>query len=121
MRRKKRHPRQNGESGDDQELARPSRSAQKRRSLALQDIGARLTGVAPDNLAGFGLPLALRDAVLQYSSLRGHEARRRQMQYIGRLMRELDDVSLAKLITAGLAGKSESMALPAAPLSRSDT
>ena len=120
MRGKKRHLRQKGESGDGQE-AKPSRSAQKRRSLALQSIGARLTGVAPENLASLGLPSTLRDAVLQYSSLRGHEARRRQMQYIGRLMRELDDVSLAKLIAAGLAEKSEDMALSAAPWSRNGT
>jgi ribosome-associated protein len=121
MPRKKQHQWRNDPRGSDESSARPSRSAQKRRCLALQDIGERLTGLAPEILSNLGLPPALRDAVCRYSRMRGHEARRRQMQYIGRLMRELDEASLKALIQSGISGSSEHADLLAAAKSGSST
>ncbi|MDR3319461.1 MAG: DUF615 domain-containing protein [Desulfovibrio sp.] len=82
--------------------AKPSRSALKRRSLALQDMGEQLTRLSPEVLADIGLPHALEDAVRRYVHTHGHEAKRRQMQYIGRLMREVDEITLEKLIWSGI-------------------
>jgi ribosome-associated protein len=86
--------RDNGDRGADAQ--KPSRSAQKRRSHVLQDMGMRLTRLAPRALALLDLPPELQEAVLQYPLMRSHEARRRQMQYIGRLMRELNENALKR-------------------------
>lgn len=57
---------------------------------ALQALGARLVGVAADRLAEMDLPEHLREAVIEAQRISSREARRRQLQYIGRLMREVD-------------------------------
>ncbi len=57
---------------------------------ALQDLGAMLVGLEPSRLAGLGLPERLADAIAQARSITKHEARRRQLQYVGRLMRDVD-------------------------------
>ena len=70
---------------------RKSRSRKKRESTALQDMGemlARLPGAVVSRLP---VSESLRDAVLHWQGLSAHEARRRQMQYIGKLMREVED------------------------------
>ncbi len=56
----------------------------------LQSLGERLVGLNPDQLASVGLPEDLREAVIEASRISSHEARRRHMQYIGRLMRDVD-------------------------------
>lgn len=55
-----------------------------------QALGERLAGLGAAQLARLPLPEALRSAIEAVQRMRGHEARRRQMQYIGRLMREAD-------------------------------
>ena len=57
---------------------------------ALQELGAKLVALNTQQLASMQLPDALLEAVVEAQRLAKHEARRRQMQYIGRLMRELD-------------------------------
>lgn len=57
---------------------------------ALQDIGERLVDLTPQQLAELTLPEALHDAIAEAKTLRKFEARRRQLQYIGKLMREVD-------------------------------
>src|SRR5258705_11334387 len=73
---------------DEQE--RPSKSQRKRDMTALQKTGAQLVELKPDQLAQMGLPERLLDAVLDAQRIRDFEGRRRQMQYIGKLMREVD-------------------------------
>jgi ribosome-associated protein len=68
----------------------PSKSQRKRDMTALQDIGAELVGLNDQQLAAIDLPEALREAVAEARRLRSHEARRRQLQYIGKLMRQVD-------------------------------
>jgi ribosome-associated protein len=58
---------------------------------ALQDIGEQLVGLNKDRLAQLNLPETLLDAVIEAKRLTGHEARRRQMQYLGKLMRSVDE------------------------------
>ena len=76
--------------GEAEHEAAPSRSAKKRQSLALQNLGEELTRLAPAELRDFDLPPDLLEALALYARIRDHEGRRRQMQYIGRLMRETD-------------------------------
>lgn len=69
---------------------RPSKSAVKRAMTELQDLGAELVALSADQLGKIDLPDDLRDAVRDAQRFTRHEAHRRQLQYIGRLMRGLD-------------------------------
>lgn len=68
----------------------PSKSQRKRDMDALQDIGAELTELNEQQLASIDLPENLRDAVIAARGMKRNEARRRQVQYIGKLMRQVD-------------------------------
>lgn len=89
--------------GEAEHEAAPSRSAKKRQSLALQNLGEELTRLAPAELRNFDLPPDLLEALALYARIRDYEGRRRQMQYIGRLMRETD----AERLRAALAARRE--------------
>ena len=69
---------------------RPSKSQKKRDSLALQDLGGELVDLSSAQLARIEMPDALRLAVREAQRITSNGAKRRQMQYIGRLMREAD-------------------------------
>jgi ribosome-associated protein len=71
-------------------LDRPSKSQRKREALALQDLGATLVTLKPAQLDKIPLPEELREAVLAARQMTQRGARKRQLQYIGRLMREID-------------------------------
>ncbi|HEY8519667.1 MAG TPA: ribosome biogenesis factor YjgA [Gammaproteobacteria bacterium] len=73
----------------------PSRTARKRASLELQAVGERLVDLTPEALDALPLPEVLRDAVVEARRLTSFGARRRQLQYIGKLMRRLDAETLA--------------------------
>ncbi len=68
----------------------PSKSQLKREMDALQALGERLVGLGAERLAKVDMPDDLRDAVKDAQRFTKHEARRRQLQYIGRLMRNID-------------------------------
>jgi ribosome-associated protein len=80
---------------------RPSKSQRKREAHALQALGAQLVALPPAQLARMELPDALREAVLTAQGLRPHGARRRHMQYIGKLMRQLEPAVL-RMVRAAL-------------------
>jgi ribosome-associated protein len=67
-----------------------SKTQRKRRMTELQVAGAALVKLSAEQLARFDLPDNLREAVLECKRFTRHEAIRRQMQYIGRIMRNLD-------------------------------
>jgi ribosome-associated protein len=67
-----------------------SKTRRKHAMLALQDLGERLVSLSDTRLAELALPEALVQALREARRMTRHEARRRQMQYIGRLMREVD-------------------------------
>lgn len=73
----------------EQDIA-PSKTKRKKDMHALQDIGEQLVELDPKKLSEFDLPETLIDAINLARSTNKHGARRRQMQYIGRLMREVD-------------------------------
>lgn len=69
---------------------KPSKTRRKKDMHALQDLGEALVGISAEQLASLDIPESLREAVAQAKRINKHEARRRQMQYIGRLMRDVD-------------------------------
>lgn len=76
------------------EYSGPSKSQRKRESTALQDLGAELVALSKDRLAKIDMPERLRDALLEAQRITKHEARRRQMQYIGKIMRDVEAAPL---------------------------
>ena len=76
----------------------PSRSQKKRDSSALQDLGAKLAELPDSALKRLALPPPLMAAIADYKGLSKHEARRRQLQFIGALMRETDADPLARAV-----------------------
>jgi ribosome-associated protein len=68
----------------------PSKTKRKQQMHALQDIGVALVALDARRLALLDLPERLVDAIRLARSITRHEARRRQMQFIGRLMRDID-------------------------------
>jgi len=68
----------------------PSRTARKREAERLQQIGRRLAEFRADQLAALNLPRDLLDALLDYQRFPSHGAKRRQLQFIGKLMRGVD-------------------------------
>lgn len=67
-----------------------SKSQRKREMLALQDLGEELVALGAQRLAQLDLPAQLLEAVLAAKRISKFGGLRRQMQYIGRLMREVD-------------------------------
>ena len=79
---------------------RPSKSQRKRDMHALQEMGAALVELSPERLDRIDMPEALRRALGEAQRLTRHEARRRQMQYIGRLMRDADPAPIRAALDA---------------------
>ncbi|HUL94495.1 MAG TPA: ribosome biogenesis factor YjgA [Usitatibacter sp.] len=75
-----------------------SKTRRKRQMKDLQDLGAALVKLSPDQLARVEMPEALREAVLDCKRMTKHEAVRRQVQYIGRVMRDIDAEPIADQI-----------------------
>lgn len=75
-----------------------SRSQRKRDSAALQAKGEALALLPPARQALLPLPPDLRKALADFRALPGREARRRQMQYIGRLMREAEEEGVLQTV-----------------------
>jgi ribosome-associated protein len=79
---------------DAEQYSGPSKSQRKRESTALQDLGAELVALSKERLAKIEMPERLRDALLEAQRITKHEARRRQMQYIGKIMRDVEAAPL---------------------------
>jgi ribosome-associated protein len=75
---------------DETEAIEPSKTQRKKDMHALQEIGEQLVELDPKKLTEFDLPEILVDAIKLARPMQKHGARRRQLQYIGRLMREVD-------------------------------
>jgi len=68
----------------------PSKSQRKRQMHDLQNLGVQLAALNPQQLATLDLPENLRAAIDDARHINAFEGRRRQMQYIGKLMRKVD-------------------------------
>ena len=80
------HP---GHDEEEDFIEPPSKSSRKREMHALQDLGEQLVALSFDRLKKMALPDALYEAVRAAQGFK-MEARRRQMQYVGKLMRKID-------------------------------
>ncbi|WP_066567185.1 ribosome biogenesis factor YjgA [Snodgrassella sp. CFCC 13594] len=83
-----------------------SKTQKKKQMDALQDLGVALTKLAPDTLKKIGLPEPLLQALLEHKKINSNSALKRQVQYIGRLMREVDPEPIA-LYLAKLRGDNQ--------------
>jgi ribosome-associated protein len=68
----------------------PSKTKRKQEMNALQKIGAEIVTLKKSQIEQLNLPEQLLDAVLEARRLTSHEAIRRQMQFIGKIMRGVD-------------------------------
>lgn len=73
-----------------EEAPEKSRTRRKKDAHHLQRIGEKLAALSETQLNRMGLPAELMEALLPLKTLRSHGARRRQMQYVGALMRKID-------------------------------
>ena len=71
-----------------------SRTDLKRESAELQKLGESLVTLRADLLAGLALSEKLVDALAEAGRITNFEGKRRQMQFVGKLMRGLDDATL---------------------------
>ena len=69
---------------------RKSRTQKKNEARALQKLGEQLVALSAEQLERFDIPDDLRHAVMVAGKTKSFGARRRQLQYIGALMREID-------------------------------
>jgi len=76
--------------GSGQHFEGPSKSQRKRQMHALQELGEQLVALSVERLRKVPMPEELFDAVRDAQRFTSHGARRRQMQYIGKLMRSID-------------------------------
>jgi ribosome-associated protein len=68
----------------------PSKTQRKQAMHELQALGAALVELRQGQLSSLELPEELAEAVVEAQRITSREGRRRQLQYIGRLMRALD-------------------------------
>ena len=79
----------------EQEYERPSKSELKRQMSELQKLGEELVAEARDRVKRVPMPEDVRDAILMCQTITNHEGRRRQMQFVGKKMRTLDEAEVA--------------------------
>ena len=78
----------------------PSKTQRKQEMHARQALGERIAELPASRLDALALPEALHAAILDYRRFTKWEAKRRQMQYIGRLMRDIDVAPIEQQLDA---------------------
>ncbi len=78
----------------------PSRTHQQHESEALQALGLELLALPDSRLDAIGLPDKLREALRDGKKITANGGKRRQMQYIGKLMRQVDAEPLREAVAA---------------------
>lgn len=79
----------------EQQYDRPSKSQLKRDMTALQKLGEVLVEAPRDRVKKVPMPEDVLEAILACQQITSHEGRRRQMQYVGKKMRTLDEAEVA--------------------------
>ncbi len=75
-----------------------SKSAVKREMTALQKLGEELVNLSPAKLAKIPMPEQLQEAVMLARRLKNREGKRRQLQYIGKIMRVIDSDAIQQAL-----------------------
>jgi ribosome-associated protein len=81
---------QNWQDENDVDFYGPSKSALKRESHSLQKMGETLADLPASVLKNLPLPDNLREAIEHLQSIKSRGAARRQRQYLGKVMRNVD-------------------------------
>lgn len=87
-----------------------SKTQRKKEMLELQSLGAALVELPQIHLDAISLPENLKGAVLEARRIKTHEGKRRQMQYIGRLMRDVDPAPIRAELDAFTRSSAQSAA-----------
>lgn len=80
-------------------VERASKTRLKQASHDLQDLGQAVVGLPTDRLDALPISETLLEAVREFKRTRTHEGKRRQMQYIGKLMRGADTAPIRQAVT----------------------
>ena len=85
---------------EEEEELPPSKTKIKKQMHELQDLGAELVALGKDQLAQLDIPENLRDAIREMHRINKFGAQRRQMQYIGKLMRDVETAPIIARLNA---------------------
>lgn len=83
-----------------------SKTARKKKAHALQDLGLALAQLPDEQRRAVDLPEDLREAIEQFRTTRSHEGRRRQLQFVGKLLRRVDPAPLVEAVARFQNGRS---------------
>ncbi len=94
----------------EQKYDRPSKSQLKREMTALQELGEELVSQPKDRVMRVPMPEDVREVILDCQKIKDHEGRRRQLQFVGKKMRSLEDDEVAAIqrVLDGWKGASKS-------------
>lgn len=81
----------------EQQYDRPSKSQLKRDMTALQKLGEELVSQPKERVMRVPMPEDVREVILECQKIKDHEGRRRQMQFVGKKMRTLEDDEIAAI------------------------
>jgi ribosome-associated protein len=84
----------------DEEALPPSKTKIKKQMHELRDLGEELVDLSKDQLAQLDIPENLRDAIREMQRINKFGAQRRQIQYIGKLMRDIDAAPIIAKLNA---------------------
>lgn len=86
------------EDDEEEEFRGPSKSHLKRVQNELQELGRVMTGMGDETLKKIGLPEDVYDEIIEYRRMRNFGAQRRQLQLIGKKMRDMDPAAVREAI-----------------------
>ncbi len=93
---------------DSEDYLGPSKSQLKREMHALQELGKRMLDLSDEQLASLTISDPLKAAIVESRRITQREARRRHLQYIGKIIRQEDDPeAVSRAIDAFHAGSDE--------------
>ncbi len=94
-----------GDSAEGDE--RPSKTQLKQESHELQKLGSALAELPDERLAAIDMGETLRDAIVELKRTKSHEGRRRQLQFVGKLMRSADADALREAVAEATIGSAQ--------------
>jgi ribosome-associated protein len=96
-----------GDAAAEPLATRPSKTRLKQDSHALQELGEALLALPRERIETLPLSESLRDAIGEMHRTRSHEGRRRQMQFIGKLMRTIDAEPIRQAVAEMQLGRAQ--------------
>ena len=67
-----------------------SKTELKKDSKNIQQFGKKISELTINNIEAFKFPLNIYEAVIDLKNLKSNSAKKRQVQYLGKLLREID-------------------------------